>query len=84
MIVQYDKLPLNAFYPMRAWPTNVDQRDVYPLKIPAETNLEGAVLAIGLYNASDSLRLPVRASDPAEWAAGDHVRVPVDHLTEGR
>ena len=45
---------------MRAWPLNVDQRDAYPLKIPADANLEGAWLAIGLYNARDGLRLPVQ------------------------
>jgi 4-amino-4-deoxy-L-arabinose transferase-like glycosyltransferase len=85
MIVQNDKLPLNAFYPMRAWPVGVDQRDAYPLKIPADAELEGASLAIGLYNAQDGLRLPVAAArgDAAAWAAGDYIRVPVAQLAEG-
>jgi hypothetical protein len=84
MIAQNDKLPLNAFYPMRAWPLNVDQRDAYPLKIPADADLDGASLAIGLYHAQDGLRLPVSAtqSDPAEWVAGDHIRVPVTLISE--
>jgi 4-amino-4-deoxy-L-arabinose transferase-like glycosyltransferase len=83
MIVQNDKLPLNAFYPMRAWPSNVDQRDAYSLKIPADADLGGASLLIGLYNAHDSLRLPVTAAQGAAeaWAAGDHIRVP---LIEGQ
>jgi hypothetical protein len=85
MIVQKDKLPLNAFYPMRAWPVGVDQRDDYPLKIPADADLEGASLAIGLYNAHDGLRLPVASAEgtAAEWAAGDHIRVPAAQLAEG-
>jgi hypothetical protein len=76
---------LNAFYPMRAWPLNVDQRDAYRLKIPADAELEGASLVIGLYNARDELRLPVSAAGPdaAEWAAGNHIRVPVERLTGG-
>jgi 4-amino-4-deoxy-L-arabinose transferase-like glycosyltransferase len=82
MIAQYDKLPLNAFYPMRAWPPGVAQRDVYPLKLPADADLEGAVLAIGLYNAHDGVRLPVDASEGGAWAARDHIRVPVDVLAE--
>ena len=67
---------------MRAWPQNVDQRDVYSLKIPADADLKGASLAIGLYNARDGLRLPVTAAQgtAAEWAAGDYIRAPVDQL----
>jgi hypothetical protein len=80
LIVQHDKLPLNAFYPMRAWPLNADQRDTYPLKIPADADLNGAVLAIGLYDAQDELRLPVLSK---EWGAGDHIRVPVASLIGG-
>ena len=82
MIVQNDKLPLNAFYPMRAWPVGVDQRDDYSLKVPADADLEGASLVIGLYNAHDGLRLPVAAAegDAAGWTARDHIRVP---LAEG-
>jgi hypothetical protein len=85
MIVQNDKLPLNAFYPMRAWPQNVDQRDAYPLQVPVEADMEGAALVIGLYDAHDGLRLPVDgiAPDVSEWAAGDHIRVPVTDLAEG-
>jgi hypothetical protein len=86
LIAQYDKLPLNAFYPMRAWPANVDQRDAYPLKLPAEADLEGAWLAIGLYNARDGQRLAVNParSDRDEWVAGDHIRVPVAQFRGGR
>jgi hypothetical protein len=85
MIVQYDKLPLNAFYPMRAWPLEGDQRDAYPLKVPTGADLEGAWLAIGLYDARDGLRLPVDAaqSHPAGWASGDHIRVPLGQAGEG-
>ena len=86
LITQHDKLPLNAFYPMRAWPQNADQRDAYTLDLPADAELAGASLVIGLYDARDELRLPVSASDPdsPEWAAGDHIRVPVALYTEGR
>jgi hypothetical protein len=78
-IVQYDKLPLNAFYPMRAWPQNIDQRDSYPLKIPAEADLQGAWLAIGLYNARNGQRLSVvQAGAPADVPVGDYVRIPLD------
>jgi hypothetical protein len=88
MIVQHDKLPLNAFYPMRAWPPDVTQRDAYPLKVPADADLEGASLAIGLYDARDKVRLPVGALEAGPsasdgrgtGAAGDHIRVPVDAL----
>jgi uncharacterized membrane protein len=74
IIKQFDKLPLSDFYPMRAWPPNVDQRDDYPLKIPAEADLEGAWLAIGLYDARNGRRLPV-AQDGVP--VGDHIRVPL-------
>ena len=85
LIAQHDKLPLNAFYPMRAWPQNVDQRDAYSLKLAADADLGGASLAIGLYDAQEGLRLPIRASesDLAEWVSGDHIRVPVAPYREG-
>jgi len=78
MIVQYDKLPLSAFYPMRAWPVEVDQRDDYPLKIPTDADLEGAWLAIGLYDASSKQRLPVLQGGVP---VGDFVRIPVGRMT---
>jgi hypothetical protein len=85
LITQHDKLPLNAFYPMRAWPQNVDQRDAYLLKLAADADLEGASLLIGLYDARDGQRLSVSASeaDPAGWVAGDHIRVPAHVYREG-
>jgi uncharacterized membrane protein len=74
IIKQFDKLPLSDFYPMRAWPPNVDQRDDYPLKIPAQADLEGAWLAIGLYDARNGIRLPVvQGGVPV----GDFIRVPL-------
>jgi mannosyltransferase len=76
-IAQYDKLPLNDFYPMRAWPVGVDQRDVYPLKVPADASLEGAYLAIGLYDHRTGTRLPVTYDGTP---LGDMVRIP---LTQG-
>jgi 4-amino-4-deoxy-L-arabinose transferase-like glycosyltransferase len=74
IIKQFDKLPLSDFYPMRAWPPNVDQRDDYPLKIPVDADLEGAWLAIGLYDARNGRRLPVVQEGVH---AGDSIRVPV-------
>jgi 4-amino-4-deoxy-L-arabinose transferase-like glycosyltransferase len=74
MIVQYDKLPLNAFYPMRAWPIGVEQRDDYLLKVPANADLDGAWLAVGLYNASNGDRLPVLQDGVP---VGDFVRIPL-------
>ena len=73
-IAQHDKLPLNDFYPMRAWPQDVDQRDSYPLRVPAEADLQGAWLAIGLYDARTGQRLPVAH---AGVPAGDWVRIPL-------
>jgi hypothetical protein len=59
---------------MRAWPQNVDQRDSYPLRVPAEADLQGAWLAIGLYDARTGQRLPVvYAGTPA----GDFVSIPL-------
>jgi hypothetical protein len=75
MVVQYDKLPLSAFYPMRAWPLDVDQRDDYPLKLSADADLKGAWLAVGLYDAQSRRRLPVvRQGVPV----GDFVRIPLN------
>jgi mannosyltransferase len=75
-IAQYDKLPLSDFYPMRAWPLEVDQRDSYPLKIPGEADLQGAYLAVGLYDARSGQRLPVAQ---AGLPAADLVRIPLDN-----
>ena len=80
-IAQYDKLPLNAFYPMRAWPVNMDQRDDYLLKIPADADLQGAWLAIGLYNAQSGERLPVRKNGVP---AGDFLRIDLERRSGGR
>ena len=77
-VTQYDKLPLSDFYPMRAWPENVDQRDSYPLKIPADADFHGAWLAIGLYDARSGQRLPVVQDG---MPAGEFVRVSVDANT---
>jgi hypothetical protein len=74
-IVQYDKLPLSNFYPMRAWPVNVDHRDSYLLKIPPDADLEGAWLAVGLYDARKGQRLPVLQAD---MPAGDFARIPLN------
>jgi mannosyltransferase len=74
IIRQFDKLPLSDFYPMRAWPPNVEQRDDYPLKIPGEADLKGAWLAIGLYDARNGRRLSVvQGGIPV----GDSIRVPL-------
>jgi hypothetical protein len=75
MITQFDKLPLSDFYPMRSWPLHVDQRDDYPLKIPAHADLDGASLVIGLYDHQTGQRLPV-IQDGAP--AGDAIRLPLD------
>jgi hypothetical protein len=74
MIKQFDKLPLSDFYPMRAWPVNVVQRDDYPIYIRPSANLDGAWLAIGVYDRWTSQRLLVRQDgDPA----GDYIRIPL-------
>lgn len=74
IITQFDKLPLSDFYPMRAWPLNVDQRDTYPLKVPKDADLDGAWLAIGLYDHHSEQRLPVsRDGVPV----GDSLRLPL-------
>jgi hypothetical protein len=61
---------------MRAWPLEVDQRDSYPLKIPGEADLQGAYLAVGLYDARSGQRLPVAQ---AGLPAADLVRIPLDN-----
>jgi hypothetical protein len=74
MIKQSDKLPLSDFYPMRAWPLNTEQRDDYPIYIRPQANLEGAWLAIGLYDRQTGDRLPViRDGVPI----GDFIRIPL-------
>ncbi len=70
VIAQFDKLPLSDFYPMRAWPLNLDQRDAYPLDVPKGTDLKGAWLAVGLYDHRTGRRLLVSGG-------GDFVRIPV-------
>jgi hypothetical protein len=77
IVAQFDKLPLNPFYPMRAWPPRTDQRDVYPLKVPEDADLDGAWLAIGLYNARNGRRLAVRVG---EQPVGDHLQLPLSSL----
>ena len=74
MISQFDKLPLSDFYPMRVWPSNVDQRDAYPLQVPKDADLEGAWLAIGLYDRRTGQRLPVSQDDVP---VGDLIRIPL-------
>jgi hypothetical protein len=75
MIKQFDKLPLNDFYPMRAWPPGIDQRDDYPLYIRPSADLGGAWLAIGLYDHRTAQRLPVsRDGVPV----GDFIRIPLE------
>ncbi len=72
IITQFDHLPLSDFYPMQAWPVGVDHRDDYPLNIPADADLEGVRLAIGLYDRASSERLPVSVGGEA---SGDVVWV---------
>ena len=59
IVKQFDHLPLSDYYPMQAWPTGVDHRDDYPLNLPADVSLDGAWLAIGLYDRASGTRLPV-------------------------
>jgi hypothetical protein len=75
IITQYDHLPLSDFYPMQAWPVGAEHRDDYPLNIPADADLDGAWLAIGLYDRQSSVRLPISVDGEA---AADHYRVPLD------
>jgi hypothetical protein len=75
MIAQFDHLPLSSFYPMLAWPTGVDLRDDSPLNLPDDVALEGAWLAVGLYNPSSMRRLEARVDGED---VGDFVRIPVE------
>ena len=72
MIAQFDHLPLNSFYPMQAWPIGVDQRDDAPLNLPEGVSLEGAWLAVGVYNLASMQRLDVSVDGQA---VGDYVRI---------
>jgi hypothetical protein len=72
MIKQFDKLPLSDFYPMQAWPLGVVQRDDYPLYVRESAPLEGAWLAIGLYDRQTGDRLPVYRDGVL---VGDHIRI---------
>lgn len=72
IITQYDHLPLSDFYPMQAWPVGVDQRDDYPLNLPADLDLEGTWLAVGLYDRASSVRLPISVEGRP---AGDAFRI---------
>jgi hypothetical protein len=74
MLTQFDTLPLSDFYPMRAWPLYTDQRDDYPLNVPADADLEGAWLAVGVYDRETMQRLLV-AQDGV--LVGDFIRIPV-------
>jgi 4-amino-4-deoxy-L-arabinose transferase-like glycosyltransferase len=72
MITQFDHLPLSDFYPMMAWPVGVDHRDSSPLKLRAGVELDGAWLAIGLYDRRSGVRLPVYVGGEP---AGDRFRL---------
>jgi hypothetical protein len=74
MVTQSDKLPLNDLYPMRTWPLNIDQRDTYLLKVPEGANLQGACLAIGLYDGQTGRRLPVSQNGES---VGDSLHLPL-------
>ena len=74
-ISQFDKLPLSDFYPMRVWPQNADQRDTYPIKVPEDADLDGAYLAIGLYDRHTGQRLPVSQDN---IPIGDLFRLPLE------
>ncbi len=75
MITQSDHLPLNDFYPMQAWPIAVDQQDSYSLDVPAKAHLEGAWLAIGLYDRPSSVRLQARVGGEP---VGDSYQIQVE------
>jgi 4-amino-4-deoxy-L-arabinose transferase-like glycosyltransferase len=72
IITQFDHLPLSDFYPLLAWPVGVDHRDSSPLKLRADVDLDGAWLAIGLYDRRSGVRLPVRVGDEP---VGDYFRI---------
>ncbi|MBN1642862.1 MAG: glycosyltransferase family 39 protein [Anaerolineae bacterium] len=75
IVAQFDHLPLNNLYPMLAWPIGTDQRDDAPLNLPAGVSLEGAWLAVGLYNLRSMQRLDARVDG---HPVGDYVRIPVE------
>lgn len=74
MITQFDSLPLSDFYPMQAWPVGRPQRADAPLNIPAGANLDGAWLAVGVYDLASMTRLPVTLDGEP---TGDFLRIPV-------
>jgi hypothetical protein len=75
IIAQYDHLPLNSYYPMLAWPVGVDQRDATTLDLPQDASLEGAWLAVGMYNLGSMRRLDVLVDGEP---VGDAVRIPLE------
>ena len=74
LITQFDSLPLSDFYPMQAWPVGVPQRADAPLNIPADVDLNGAWLAVGVYDYASMTRLPVTLNGEP---VGDFVRIPI-------
>ena len=75
IVAQFDHLPLSDFFPMQAWPIGADYRDDYPLRIPADADLQGAWLAVGLYDRTSKERLPVYIGGEL---SGDAVQIPLD------
>jgi hypothetical protein len=75
IITQFDHLPLSDYYPMQAWPIGTDYRDDYPLNIPSDADLQGAWLAVGLYDHASEERLPVYVEGEL---VGDAVRIPLN------
>lgn len=74
MITQFDHLPLSDFYPMQAWLPGTSQRDDAPLNIPAGVDLDGAWLAVGVYDRATMERLPVTLDGEP---VGDFLRISV-------
>ncbi|MBN1934788.1 MAG: glycosyltransferase family 39 protein [Anaerolineae bacterium] len=74
MITQFDHLPLSDFYPMQAWPSGTPQRDDAPLNIPADVDLDGAWLAVGVYDRASMQRLLVTLDGEP---VGGFLRIPV-------
>ena len=75
ILTQFDHLPLSDFYPMRAWAVGVELRDDYPLNIPQGASLDGAWLAVGLYDRSTGTRLEAYVDGQR---IGDFVRIPLE------
>ena len=75
IVTQLDHLPLSDFYPMRSWPVGEEQRDSYLLEVPPDADLEGAWLAVGLYERKTVVRLPVQVGGAP---AGDIIRIELD------